>query len=240
MGPPGGSLPPGTGGGVSAVSTALQLALPLDQPPDLVARLRRKGLSKTVAVSFHRNRQVMVTLDPRRGLGIHRGYAWAPDDVLEAVVRWAQPRLKPCERRAAARVMLAFPVHNYVPEPPPRRVVEPAEPGDQTRLDRLRKLHRELNDQWFDGALGPIPIRLSGRMRRKLAHYESRADGASAIVISRRHVRRHGWKQVIDTLLHEMVHQWQDESGLTVDHGPGFRAKAREVGIEPRAVSRLL
>ena len=32
-----------------------------------------------------------------------------------------------------------------------------------------------------------------------------------------------------------MVHQWQAETGLPVDHGPGFRRKAREVGIEPQA-----
>jgi hypothetical protein len=36
-------------------------------------------------------------------------------------------------------------------------------------------------------------------------------------------------------MLHEMVHQWQAESGLGVDHGPTFRAKAREVGVLPAA-----
>jgi hypothetical protein len=35
--------------------------------------------------------------------------------------------------------------------------------------------------------------------------------------------------------LHEMVHQWQDEAGHTIDHGATFRAKAREVGIAPLA-----
>jgi hypothetical protein len=32
-----------------------------------------------------------------------------------------------------------------------------------------------------------------------------------------------------------MVHQWQDESGHIIDHGPKFRAKAREVGVAPCA-----
>jgi hypothetical protein len=32
-----------------------------------------------------------------------------------------------------------------------------------------------------------------------------------------------------------MVHQWQDENGKEIDHGRAFRAKAREVGIEPAA-----
>jgi hypothetical protein len=32
-----------------------------------------------------------------------------------------------------------------------------------------------------------------------------------------------------------MVHQWQDENGQAIDHGPTFRRKAREVGICPSA-----
>jgi hypothetical protein len=40
---------------------------------------------------------------------------------------------------------------------------------------------------------------------------------------------------VLHTLLHEMVHQWQDETSRTIDHGATFRAKAREVGIAPYA-----
>jgi hypothetical protein len=40
-------------------------------------------------------------------------------------------------------------------------------------------------------------------------------------------------------MLHEMVHQWQAETGLPVDHGPGFRRKAREVGVLPTARRHL-
>jgi hypothetical protein len=40
---------------------------------------------------------------------------------------------------------------------------------------------------------------------------------------------------VLHTLLHEMVHQWQDETGRAIDHGAGFRAKARDVGIAAAA-----
>jgi hypothetical protein len=36
-------------------------------------------------------------------------------------------------------------------------------------------------------------------------------------------------------LLHEMVHQWQAENGLPVDHGAVFRRKAQEVGVLPGA-----
>jgi hypothetical protein len=36
-------------------------------------------------------------------------------------------------------------------------------------------------------------------------------------------------------MLHEMVHQWQAETGLAVNHLRSFRQKAVEVGIEPQA-----
>jgi hypothetical protein len=97
-----------------------------------------------------------------------------------------------------------------------------------------------LNERWFAGRLDEVPIRLSSRMRRRLGHYEPAAEGAPAIVISARHLRRDGWARTERTLLHEMVHQWQDENRLPVDHGRVFRRKAAEVGIEPRAVSRFI
>jgi hypothetical protein len=36
-------------------------------------------------------------------------------------------------------------------------------------------------------------------------------------------------------MLHEMVHQWQAETGQQIDHGRTFRQKAREVGVIPSA-----
>jgi hypothetical protein len=67
---------------------------------------------------------------------------------------------------------------------------------------------------------------------------DRKSGRAVYITISRRHLRRDGWPAATDTLLHEMVHQWQAETGRPVDHGIEFRRKAREVGIEPRAVRR--
>jgi hypothetical protein len=221
------------------VTAVLQLTLPLDQAPDLVARLRRLGLPDDLPVSVHRNRSVMVTLDRDRGLRVHQGYAWAPDEVLEAIVRWSWPGLARRLRREAQSVMLGFPVHDHVPRQPSRASTERPVDGDDARLSRLQLLHLELNERWFGGALAPISIRLSGRMRRKLGHYEHGDDSAAAIVISRRHIRRDGWRLTERTLLHEMVHQWQAESGLPIDHGRAFRRKAREVGIEPRAVAGI-
>jgi hypothetical protein len=73
-------------------------------------------------------------------------------------------------------------------------------------------------------------------MRSRLGHYTCAAHGEPAeIALSWRHIRRDGWEEARHTLLHEMVHQWQDESGHTIDHGSKFRAKAREVGVAPFA-----
>jgi len=101
---------------------------------------------------------------------------------------------------------------------------------------RLTARHAELNAERFGGALQSIPIEVSRRLRSRLGYYRVATPRChSLIVISRRHLRRHGWAEVFDTLVHEMVHQWQDESGLPVDHGAQFREKARAVGALPRA-----
>ncbi len=106
---------------------------------------------------------------------------------------------------------------------------------------KLRQFHAELNAARFGGELMPIPIRVSRRMKSRLGHYvwSGQAARDAEIVISRRHVRRNGWDEAVHTLLHEMVHQWQDERGLPVDHGRDFRRKAKAVGIVPRARREL-
>ena len=74
-------------------------------------------------------------------------------------------------------------------------------------------------------------------MRSRLGHYTAATalGDAAEIAISWSHLRRHGWEEALHTLLHEMVHQWQDETGRPIDHGAAFRAKARDVGIEAAA-----
>jgi hypothetical protein len=121
------------------------------------------------------------------------------------------------------------------PEPPPRQRRSPRE-QDAAAARRLAAHHAELNASRFGGALEPIRIEVSRRLRSRLGYYRlATARGPGLIVISRRHLRRHGWDEAIATLLHEMVHQWQDEQHLPVDHGREFRAKAKAVGCHPRA-----
>jgi len=203
----------------------------------LAARLDLLGLRGVTRIVTHTNRIVMLSLGKRGVLRLHRGYAHAPDRVLRAIVRFLDPRLPRALRRMAEREFLDFPVELHAPPParPPR--LERPRPGDLRLLHRLNQAHERLNAEHFDGALGSLPIRLSSRMRTRLGELsvELRTGRPMEIAISRRHIARHPWAEVEHTLLHEMVHQWQDERGLTIDHGRTFRAKAREVGIPPFA-----
>lgn len=110
---------------------------------------------------------------------------------------------------------------------------------DRATLAALSRLHAALNREHFGGVLRRPVFRLSGRMRTRLAEVLAEDGGPIEIGISRRHVERDGWGEVRRTLLHEMVHQWQVESGLPLDHGPAFRRKAREVGVEAAAKRKV-
>jgi SprT-like family len=208
---------------------------------DLLAhRLRLLGLRDVVRVRTHTNRTVMITLTARGELRLHQGYASAPDRVLRAIVRFLNPRLPRSVRRLAEREFLGFPVELYAPPPAPRPRDRPR-PGDLVLLQRLSAAHDRLNVELFSRLLEAIPIRLSSRMRTRLGELtvDVRTGRPSEIAISRRHLVRHPWAEVEHTLLHEMVHQWQAETGRPVDHGREFRRKAREVGIHAQAKRRL-
>lgn len=209
----------------------------------LARRLHTLGLPTIDRLITHTNRTVMVNWSRPAGsplpvLRLHRGYGRAPDWILAAIVDFLDPRLAKPVRCAAERVFLSFPVELHAPTPPDQlRTLERARPGDIALLHRLESAYRDLDARHFEGRLGGIPIRLSGRMRARLG--ELSVDLGTRrpveIALSRRHLAREPWPEVVHTLLHEMVHQWQAENGLPIDHGRGFRAKAREVGIDPRA-----
>ena len=195
---------------------------------ELLGRLRGYGLTGITALRLTRNRAVMVSF---RGtaMRLHRAFLDAPPDVLRAIARFVSGRTR-AERRAARKVLLAYPVPST--DGPRRRRREPRHAEDAPAEERLAAAHRTLNAERFDGVLHPILIRVSRRLKSRLGYYRVATPNEPAeIVISRRHVRRHGWDEAIATLVHEMVHQWQDERGGPVDHGRAFRAKAREVGV---------
>ncbi len=211
---------------------------------DLLARLRSLGLKRIVRCRLTRNANVMVSW---RGdeLRVHEGYLDAPLDVHEAIVAFVESRSR-AERRAASKRIVAHSGGGSAWRDSGRR--ERTRPEDEPLAHKLAEWHARLNDEYFGGTLRAVPIRVSRRMKSRLGHYSGgRVDGRTGgqepqtakplgeIAISWRHARRHRWEEVVHTLMHEMVHQWQDENGLAIDHGPRFRAKARDVGIDAAA-----
>lgn len=187
-------------------------------------------------MTLTRNRTVLVSHHARFGLRLHAGYAWAPDDVLAAIVLFLKPRVPRAERIVARRKFLGFPVDRHVPSRSRPRTPRLVPAQHEVTVNRLLRLHQILNARHFSGLLATIPITISDRMRSRLGEFRADHDGrAVEITLSARHVRRDGWPAASETLLHEMVHQWQCETGLPLDHGAAFRAKAREVGISPNA-----
>ena len=211
---------------------AFDLDAPADTPEALLARLRALGLRRIATLRLTRNRAVMVSF---RGteLRVHEAYLGAGEVVLRAIVTFVEGRTR-AERRAAQRLILAHDVPAVPRRGTPR---ERTAPPDLPLANKLAEAHRRLNDEHFGGVLREVPIRVSRRMRSRLGHYTAAtpAGDPAEIAISRSHIRRHGWDEALHTLLHEMVHQWQDETGHVIDHGRVFRAKAREVGIEASA-----
>ncbi|MGQ0704274.1 MAG: SprT-like domain-containing protein [Gemmatimonadales bacterium] len=189
----------------------------------LPSRLHAAGLPADIPVIVHTNRRVLVSLSVRGALRVHAGYATAPDEVLAAIVRWARPRTRRADRLAAQRVLLEFPVHSHAP-PAARPSRRPAVcPGDARLFAQLHELHTLLNRRYFEGQLGRVRMALSARLRRRLGEFRLSADGIHEIVIGRRHLGRDGWKGAIETLAHEMIHQWQAETGRRLGHGAEFK-----------------
>lgn len=217
--------------------SAAQLTLVLDPPPrnaeELLERLRAYGLRRMTVCRLTRNRNVMVSFRNTE-LRVHRGFLSAPDHVLRAIVVFVEGRTR-AERLRARRVLIDFPIS--VHDVRPRRPREGTHPDDQRAAARLTEAHAAYNAALFGGELRAIQVRVSRRMRARLGHYTAatKSGDPPEIAISRRHVRRHGWEEALHTLLHEMVHQWQDERGLPIDHGRAFREKARSLGISPFA-----
>jgi hypothetical protein len=198
---------------------------------ELIARLRQLGLTRLRRCKLTRNRNVMVSFGGEE-LRVHEGYLGAPEPVLRAIVTFVEGTTR-AERRAAQRVIVAHPIR--AARAPARR--DRTHPDDVAIAEKLAAWHQRLNVRHFHGRLRHVPIRVSRRMKSRLGHYTASTAGGepAEIAISRAHLRRHGWEETLHTLLHEMVHQWQDETSHTIDHGATFRAKAREVGIAPYA-----
>ena len=224
-------------------AVATQLALDLEQPASrpsrsprsepeacLLATLRALGLARIERCRLTRNRNVMVSFSGAT-LRVHEGYVGAPVEVLRAIVIFVEGRTR-AERRDAQRVIIRHPISSAPGTPRRPRT----RPEDRSLVVELTRWHQRYNAEHFHGRLANVTLRVSRRMKSRLGHYTCAVHGETPeIAISWRHLRRDGWAEACHTLLHEMVHQWQDETGRPIDHGRDFRAKAREVGVTPCA-----
>lgn len=192
--------------------------------------LRRLGLHGIARCRLTSNRAVMVSFRGR-DLRVHRAFLEAPEPVLAAIVTFVNRR--GAARRRARQVIVSHPVDRS--GMPVRR--ERTHPADAGLVEELGRWHDRFNREHFCGTLSAVPLRISRRMSSRLGQYRIPAvvTEPAEIVISRRHIQKHGWHEALDTLLHEMVHQWQHETGLPVDHGAAFRQKALDIGITPSA-----
>ena len=207
---------------------AAQPVVPADPARAMLERLRAGGLRRIERCTLTDNRSTMVSYQGT-ALRLHRAFVDAPPHVLEAVVRFVNGR--GAVRRDARRVLRTFEVPRPALDAERVRRHPVSHPDDARLVARLAEAHAALNRERFAGALGPVAIRVSRRMRSRLGHYSPGLMREAEIAIARRHARRDGWESVLETLVHEMVHQWQHETNRPVAHDPDFRRKCREVGI---------
>ncbi|MFN8570713.1 MAG: SprT-like domain-containing protein [Gemmatimonadaceae bacterium] len=199
--------------------------------------LRALGLRGIHQLTLTNNRSTVVSFHGER-LRVHQALVPAPLAMHQAIVNFVSGR--GATRQAARRLLLSFELPKSTnPRPPrPRRGIG-LHPDDHPSTERLRQAHRQLNSERFGGTLADVDIRVSRRMRSRLGHFAPGVPtGVPEIAISRRHIRRDSWSSVLETLVHEMVHQWQYETGRPLAHDARFRQKARSVGITPAARRR--
>lgn len=99
-------------------------------------------------------------------------------------------------------------------------------------LDKqLTALFWELNFKYFGGVLPPVDIRFSGRLKTTGGQYFRKPK--RLIQISTRYlVMENAWKEISDTLGHEMVHYWLDFQERPCGHNSAFWVKLTECGFQ--------
>ena len=102
---------------------------------------------------------------------------------------------------------------------------------------RLYAWWSHYNEEYLNDALRAPRIELS-QSETELGHWERRQR---RLAISTRHIERDPWLEVMETLRHEMAHQYADEVLRAVDeraHGPAFVRGCQRLRCSPRAHAR--
>lgn len=105
----------------------------------------------------------------------------------------------------------------------------------------IRELQREwktLNEDFLRGALRAPQLELASDAEATLGSWKRESR---RLRISQLHVARDSWSSVVETLKHEMAHQYADEVLRAHDedpHGPAFRKGCERLRVDPRASAR--
>ena len=97
----------------------------------------------------------------------------------------------------------------------------------------LRSWH-DFNKRHLGGLLRPPALQID-RSGARLGHWQRETRTLS---LSHEHLIRHRWDDVLETLKHEMAHQYVHEILRQTDeaaHGPSFRAVCERLGIDASA-----
>ena len=96
---------------------------------------------------------------------------------------------------------------------------------------KLYSIFSELNQLHFGGLLPLIEIKFSGRLKTTGGQYFRRPK--RFIQISTRYLEMESaWKEIRDTLGHEMVHYWLDFRSRPCGHTAEFNRKLRSCGFQ--------
>lgn len=215
--------------------TAPTVSVPTSREQQILEDVRRGG-GQAERVVLTRNRRVMASLTDRgRTLRLHEAFADAPPQIRMALGTLFS-RAPAAKRRHARDQVRAYltsigPQVAATSAPVRRRRPKPS-PADRPHLERLQAEFVAVNEAFFGGRLPQVPIRLSGRMKRRNGHFM--ADPLE-IAISRELCHRAVPGEAERTLRHEMIHLWQWAEERKPGHGADFRRWAKRLDIHPRA-----
>lgn len=108
-----------------------------------------------------------------------------------------------------------------------------------TSIATIKMFAREANKKYFNGELNfrGVEWKISKKMFRTLGQFGFNYTTKHQTVKMSERVLNAGTKEWHTTLVHELVHMWQFQTGRRVDHGYSFKSKAAAIAqINPQIV----
>ncbi|CAO1416150.1 unnamed protein product [Diamesa tonsa] len=96
----------------------------------------------------------------------------------------------------------------------------------------LIELFNNFNHDYFQNKLDDVKLELSTRMKTGAGIFYPRSEkrGNRAVIrLNKPLLALRTRKDLIDSLLHEMIHAYLSEIGIEEQHGPNFKAKMKEI-----------